>query len=314
MANLAERPARPHGTPLTASDGGDTASGVSWAAVIAGGVASASLALILLTLGVGLGLSSVSPWSNAGASAKTIGIVAIIWLIFTHIAASGMGGYLAGRLRTKWQGVHTDEVYFRDTAHGFLAWAVAAVVAAALLGSATTSILGKGIDAAGATASTIATTAGAALVQAQGQSNGMEYFADSLFRSDHPATDSSDTSARTEVERILATSLKRGVLDSADKAYLAQVIAARTGLAESDAEKRVDATFARAKAEAAKAVEVAQEAADAARKAAVHSALWLFVALLAGAFAASYAATWGGRRRDQVAVTTRNPHPTLAPQ
>ena len=245
---------------------------------------------------------------------RPIGMVAIIWLIFTHIAASGMGGYLAGRLRAKWHGVHTDEVYFRDTAHGFLAWAVAAVVAAALLGSATTSILGKGIDAAGATASTIATTAGAGLVQAQGQSNVMEYFSDSLFRSDHPATDSPDTSARTEVERILATSLKRGALDSADKAYLAKVIAAHTGLAESDAEKRIDATFARAKAEAAKAVEVAQEAADATRKAAAHSALWLFVALLAGAFAASYAATWGGRRRDQVAVTTRNPNPMLAPQ
>jgi hypothetical protein len=255
----------------------------------------------------------VSPWSSAGASAKTIGMVAIVWLIFTHIAASGMGGYLAGRLRTKWQGVHTDEVYFRDTAHGFLAWAVAVVVAAALLGSVTTSILGKGIDAAGATASTIATTAGTGLVQAQGQSsNVMEYFSDSLFRSDHPATDSGDASARTEVGRILATGLEHGALESADKSYLARVIAVRTGLAESDAERRVDATFARAKAEAAKAVEAAQEAADATRKAAAHSALWMFVALLAGAFAASYAATWGGRRRDYVGVATR--HPALAPQ
>ncbi len=312
MANLAERPTRPQGVPLTASDDADTTSGVSWGAVIAGGVGSASLALILLTLGVGLGLSSMSPWSNAGASAKTIGMVAIVWLIFTHIAASGMGGYLAGRLRTKWQGVHTDEVYFRDTAHGFLSWAVAALVAAALLGSVTTSILGKGIDTAGATASTAVTTAGTALVQAQGQSNVLEYFSDSLFRSAQPATDSGDASARTEAGRILATSLKRGALDSGDKAYLAKVIAARTGLAEADAQKRVDATFAGAKAEAAKAVEVAQEAADATRKAAAHSALWMFVALLAGAFSASYAATWGGSRRDYVGVTPR--HPALAPQ
>ena len=82
-------------------------SGVSWAAIIAGGFASASLSLILLTLGVGLGLSSLSPWSNAGISLTTVGMVAIIWLILTHIAASGLGGYLAGRLRIKWAGIHT---------------------------------------------------------------------------------------------------------------------------------------------------------------------------------------------------------------
>jgi len=294
------------------ADGGDTRSAVSWAAVIAGGVASASLALILLTLGVGLGLGSMSPWASAGASAKTIGMVAIVWLIFTHIAASGMGGYLAGRLRTKWQGAHTDEVYFRDTAHGFLAWAFAAVVAAALLGSATTSILGKGIDVAGATASAVATTAGAGLAaQAQGPNDVMEYFSDSLLRSERPATGSGDASSRAEVGRILATSLAHGAMDAPDRAYLAKVVAAHTGLSEADADTRVNAIFARAKAEAAKAVETAQEAADAARKAAAHTALWMFVALLAGAFAASYAATWGGRRRDYAGITTRQP--ALAP-
>lgn len=312
MANLTQRPTQPQGAPVVASDDGDTASGVSWVAVLAGGVASASLALILLTLGVGLGLSSMSPWSNAGASARTIGAVAILWLVLTHIAASGMGGYLAGRLRTKWQGAHTDEVYFRDTAHGFLAWAVAAVVAAALLGSVTTSILGKGIEATGATASAIATTAATTVVQAPGPSAAMEYFSDALFRSEHPTTDGADAPVRVEVGRILAISLQHGEMDVADKAYLAKVIAARTGLAESDAQRRVDATFAQAKAEAARAVAVAQEAADATRKAAAHSALWMFVALLAGAFSASYAATWGGRRRDHVAVIPR--HPALAPQ
>jgi hypothetical protein len=96
------------------------ASGVSWAAVIAGAFVAAALSLILLALGTGLGLSSVSPWSNLGASASTIGRVAIIWLIIIQIVGSAMGGYLAGRLRTKWATIHTDEVYFRDTAHGFL--------------------------------------------------------------------------------------------------------------------------------------------------------------------------------------------------
>jgi hypothetical protein len=111
------------------------ASGVSWPAVIAGAFVAAALSLILLALGAGLGLSSVSPWSHSGASAPEVGAGAIIWLIVMEIIASAMAGYLAGRLRTKWASIHTDEVYFRDTAHGFLAWAVALVLTAAFLAS-----------------------------------------------------------------------------------------------------------------------------------------------------------------------------------
>jgi len=294
----------------------NTSSGVSWAAITAGGVASASLALILLALGVGLGLSSVSPWSNTSVSATTIGLGVIVWLIFTHVVASGMGGYLAGRLRAKWVGVHTEEVYFRDTAHGFLAWALAAVLAAALLGSATSAILSAGANAAGKAASTIATTAAAAgLSQSPGDSGDpMGYFTDSLLRPEHPPTQGSDASGRTEVGRILSTSLQRGTLDPADKTYLAKLISARTGIAELDAEKRIDATITRAKAETAKAEATAKQAGDAARRAAAHSALWMFVALLCGAFAASYAATWGGRRRDNFHVAAPSQNAMLAPQ
>ena len=99
-------------------------SAVSWGAIMAG-AAAAALSLILLILGTGLGLSSVSPWSHDGISATTFGVSTIVWLALTQLLASGMGGYLAGRLRTKWVETHTDEVYFRDTAHGFLAWAIA---------------------------------------------------------------------------------------------------------------------------------------------------------------------------------------------
>ena len=97
---------------------------MSWGAVIAGAFVAAALSLIMLALGVGLGLSAVSPWSNVGASASTVGTVSIIWLIFMQIIASSMGGYLAGRLRTRWQSIHNDEVHFRDTANGLVAWAV----------------------------------------------------------------------------------------------------------------------------------------------------------------------------------------------
>src|SRR5690606_19669147 len=122
-----------------------TGSAVSWGAIFAGATAAAALSLILLMLGTGLGMSSVSPWAQDGISATTFGVSTIIWITFMSITASGLGGYLAGRLRTKWVGVHTDEVYFRDTAHGLLAWAVATFATAALLTSVMGAIVGGGI-------------------------------------------------------------------------------------------------------------------------------------------------------------------------
>src|SRR5579862_9498604 len=128
-------------------------SAVSWAAVIGGAFVAAALSVTLLALGTGLGLSSVSPWTNAGASAGAVGVATIIWLIVMQIVASSMGGYLAGRLRTKWASVHTDEVFFRDTAHGFLVWAVGLVIAATFLASAATSLLGGTVKAGAAAVS-----------------------------------------------------------------------------------------------------------------------------------------------------------------
>src|SRR6202011_4809644 len=119
-----------------------TESAVSWAAVAAGAVAAAALTLALVAFGAGMGLSAVSPWSNAGVSATTFKVGTGIYLCVAAMLASTIGGYLAGRLRTKWTGLHTDEVVFRDTAHGFLAWAFAAVLSAAVLGAATSAIVG----------------------------------------------------------------------------------------------------------------------------------------------------------------------------
>lgn len=103
-------------------ENGSNISSVTWAAILAGAAAVAALSLILIILGFGLGFSAISPWTNDGLSAQALGISTILWLVFTQIIASAMGGYLAGRLRVKWVNVHTDEVYFRDTAHGFLTW------------------------------------------------------------------------------------------------------------------------------------------------------------------------------------------------
>jgi hypothetical protein len=265
------------------SQGGNEAhsSGVSWSAVIAGGFVTAALSLILLSLGTGLGLSSISLWSSTGSTVAKISVAAIIWMIFTHLASSAMGGYLAGRLRTKWTNIHNDEVYFRDTAHGFLAWSVAVVVTAAFLASAAASMMGNVAHVEDSEKSPAAQTEGASLTTA--------YFVDMLFR--NPKSDTGAVAERNEAAVIFVTSLKHAELTADDKNYLDQLVSARTGLSYSDADKRVLDTFEKAKASA-----------DLTRKTLAHSLLWAFCALLIGAFCASFAATLGGRQRDHVVV------------
>ena len=177
-------------------------SAVSWGAIFAGAVAAAALSLILLILGVGLGLSSVSPWSFEGVSKETFGWTSIAWLTFTALAASGLGGYLAGRLRTKWTQLHGDETYFRDTAHGFVSWAVATLLTAGLLPSAMGGVRGAGAKVAGATAGAAATTAGAAVAGAGSAAAGapesdLNYWVDSLFR--NATTDGPDAAGAPPV-------------------------------------------------------------------------------------------------------------------
>src|ERR1700753_3642253 len=105
-------PAESHFSTFQATISGEAySSGVSWSAVIAGGFVTAALSLILLSLGTGLGLSSFSVWSYSSNTATKLGAAAIAWMICTHLASSAMGGYLAGRLRTKWTNIHNDEVY-----------------------------------------------------------------------------------------------------------------------------------------------------------------------------------------------------------
>lgn len=255
-------------------------SGVSWGAVIGGAFVAAAFYMILLALGAGLGLSAVSPWSNVGASASTVGTLAIIWLIFIEIIASSLGGYLTGRLRTKWALIHTDEVYFRDTANGFLAWAVALVISVTFLASAAASMVGRAAQL-GALSETAGTATSAM------DPNG--YFVDTLFRSDRPGPESKDASVQAEAGRIFANVLRQNQMPTADQTYLARLVAARTGISQSEAEKRVSEVIADAR-----------QTEDMARKATAHLLLWFFLALLMGAFSASYAATIGGRQRDHV--------------
>ena len=155
-----------------------TSSGVSWAAVVAGAFVAAALSFSLMALGAGMGLSSVSPWPSSGSTVSRIAPAAVVWIILVQALSCALGGYLAGRLRTKWVAIHTHEVYFRDTAHGFLVWAVGLVISAIFLSSMATSIAKEGLS--------------------NPASGPHDYYVDSLFRSAQPSAGGGDAEARRE--------------------------------------------------------------------------------------------------------------------
>ncbi len=128
-------------------------SAVSWSAVIGGAVVAAATSLTLSVLGFGVGLAAAAPWPYHGLSPKSFTIATAIWLVVVQWLSSGAGGYLTGRLRTKWVGTHTHEVFFRDTAHGFITWALGTLIGALLLSSAASSLAGSAADAAAAAGS-----------------------------------------------------------------------------------------------------------------------------------------------------------------
>lgn len=311
-------------------------SGVSWGAIIAGGVAAAAMAVILMFLGAGLGLMAVSPWGDREGAEKTLGIGVIVWSFLVQIIAFGVGGYLAGRLRTRWTTLHRDESYFRDTAHGFLTWALGSLVTLCIMTSTVGHIAqgvggaaAHGVDAVASIGKGMA-SGGAGLGNASPQMS-LDYFVDTMMRpapqqsTSSQATTNQTTSSqgeatqapampmnsaqangtapldpqtRGEITRVVATSLVNGAPSQQDKDYLAQVIASHTGLSQQDAAKRIDDTFAQIQAAIQKATDKAKEFADNARKAAIGFTLWSFAALLAGAFSGAIAGTIGGRARD----------------
>lgn len=173
--------------------------GVSWSAILAGATAAAALSLIMILMGAGMGLGLASPWEAQGADARTIGMAGVFWITFTQIAASGLGGYLAGRLRTKWSTMHSGEVGFRDTAHGFLAWAAATLVTAALMMSAVGATVGAGARAGASLASGAASMAAVGVLggsRTEDDSTGpMGYWTDSLLRKTPPSTPQAASSA-----------------------------------------------------------------------------------------------------------------------
>ena len=256
-------------------------SAASWPAIIAGAFVAAAVSLVLLALGSGLGFAAISPWPGHGVAVTTFAVTTAIWLIVMQWVSSGIGGYITGRLRTRWIGTHTHEVFFRDTAHGLVTWAVATVLVAAAAAASVSAVAGGGAHAVGAAA--------------QGNADSA-YGVDKLFRAGPAAVGGQGLSdARSEAAHIVANSWSSGTVSDADISYLTELVALRTGSSRADAQKRVDEFVATMQ----DAVIKAKADADAARKAAAEAAIYTALSMLVGAFIASAAAALGGRLRDE---------------
>jgi hypothetical protein len=264
-------------------------SAASWPAIFAGAFAAIATSLVLFALGTGFGLASISPWPHSGASATTFTVMTAIWLIVVQWLSAALGGYITGRLRTKWVGTHTDEVFFRDTAHGFVTWALATVAGAAILASAVGSVSEKGLEAATNVTSSAASGAAASV-----SNSVMPYDVDRLLRAPGSTRNVSEADEKAEVTRILTKGISTGTVSPEDRDYLTKLVAARTGISETDAQKRVDDVIT-----AEKEAEVkVRQAADVARKATAATSIFMGLSMLIGAFIASAAAALGGRLRD----------------
>jgi hypothetical protein len=280
-----------------------------WAPVLAGAVAAAALSFLLLTFGATIGLTLTSPWPYEGVSASRVAIAIGIWAIMVQVASFAAGGYLAGRMRSNWDG-SLEERQFRDGAHGFMVWATGVMMGAALI--------------AIAGAATAFTTAHSASMVAAGAASGAagkgtdglarapaDYAVDLLLRpapsgnaqagqpagtapAGQSATGSGDAPLRAETTRIFRTAIDNRALTQRDRDYLTQVVATRTGLPEAEAQKRVDEAVKEAQNLEIKA----REAADKARKTAVITGFMAAASLLIGLAAACAGASLGGRHRD----------------
>jgi len=262
-------------------------SAVSWAAIAGGAIAAAAISLGLMILGSGLGLATVSPWSDlSDFSAVQLGVTAAIWLVVMQWIASAFGGYLTGRMRTRWVDLQGDEILFRDTAHGFLAWALATLLTAAFMTSAMATIVSGGTKAVAGAVAASSDSGGADPL-----TDPVAYYVDDLFRpvSGLTATPVS-RDLRDETTRIVLRGITENTISESQRLYLSERISLQTGLPPVEAAARVERLMAD--------INQAKIAADEARKAGATFSILIFLSLLIGAFIASAAAALGGKHRD----------------
>ena len=253
---------------------------LQWSPIVLGAFAAAALSSVLLGFGVtiGLGVSSTAPtWRDASAA---LAILSGLYLILQAVLSFGLGGYLAGRVRSAngTGATVVEETERADGIHGLGAWALAVVmgaILATLIGAATIS-------------RTSATRSGAQVTAAEPL---LSYELDRLFRAGrrNPTVDLS--AERAEAGRILLTTSSHSGLSSDDRTYLIQLVGALTGLSQADAERRADNAIASAKNAIARS-----------RRSTIILAFSIATAVLLGAVVAWASACAGGRHRDGAPV------------
>jgi hypothetical protein len=275
---------------------------MDWGAIFGGAVIGAAVSMILLTFGTAIGLSTTSPFrGEAGLGLTGLAIATAIWVVISQVVSFGIGGYFAGRMRRRGS-ISAREAEIRDSAHGLVAWGVAAIATVLIGGFLAAGAVSKTADVA-STAAAGAGAAGAAAAASQGDRQGTmltDYYADQLFRAEGEGSATADVQpAREEASRILTRGAMQGGVPAEDKDYLARLVAAQTGIPEADARTRVDQVLQRATDARNQAEETARAAADAARRGTIVLGFLSAASLLAGAAAAAFGARRGGHDRDE---------------
>jgi hypothetical protein len=252
---------------------------VEWAPIIAGAFVAAAISFVLLTFGSAIGLTAASPWPDSSLPTWLIVLLAALWVLVVQAGSYALGGYLSGRLRAPLTSdLSEHERRFRDGSHGFVVWAVGAVVSAAVLAGAAGSTTKLGGNAAAGAASP---------APAAWQSPAVSYAIDGLIRSP-TGTIAGTAEARGEIARVFTYAMDQKGLVPGDKAYLGSLVAQRTGVSQAEGEQRVDSAFSRV-----------QAAVNAARKAAMVAGFLIAASMLVAAAAAAAGANLGGRHRDE---------------
>lgn len=266
------------------SASGNVPSYVDWQAIIAGAVLSCAISVVLITFGSGIGLSMMSLEPGDGVSLRWVTIAGGLWFIWVAVSSFSAGGYLAGRLRRPTEAADPDEIETRDGAHGVLVWATGALLGATLAVTGVTGLIGGAARTAGAAGGTAAEA-----VDLQ-----LDYFAGAILRSD-AGNLAESAEARSQIATILQYSIVDGEVPAADRAYMAQIVASETDLAEPEAQAQVDTAIA----EFQDARQAMIDAGEQARIASLIGAFVIAATLMASAAAAYFAATFGGQHRDQ---------------
>ncbi len=275
---------------------------LDWAAILAGAAVATALSLVLFAFGTAGGIASVSPYSYNNPSATTVSIAGAAFVLLVMIGSFIVGGYFAGRFRRVTNtAVSMDERVARDGAHGIAVWAVGMLIGVCIAASIASGVGRTAAAVTGQAASMAAPAAARAAGSAASAvgSDQVSAVVDGLVRADPRAAGgaSNNEDQRSAITRILASSFLRGTVTEDDKTYLVRVAAARGGVNEEEARRKVDAAIAEVKA----AAEAAKAAADKARKAAAILAFLLGAASIIAAGGAYWAATAGGEHRDGVA-------------